>query len=276
MLNSYLQSNTNQIITMNNNQDQFQKNMYQVPAPPSGEAFDSQPVSVDAPFSQDGVTKKFDPIVQQEFERNEILTLFNKMTRNLELDASDLDTDRLAMVESPVKHPNIETLDQLSADQPERRIEHLRELIERAEKMGLFAKAYARLFEKNASQILNPTIDSTINQESQLGFEVFKRDDEALDPKHDPEISEIQFFLHNGDYFYKQESSVPSKSFTNKYEWTKGGALIPGGILKSSTYVNEQGVDIHRSEIISEAEAYNLMLAAKEHYRIVLTRIYGK
>ena len=255
---------------MNNDHDQLKKNTYQVPASLGVESLMPASVAVDTIITDDEVNQRFDAIVQQEIEREEILNLFNKMTRNLELNASGIETDRTAQIESPVAHHIIATLEELKAEQVKRRIEHLRTPVERAEKMGPFVRAYVRLFEKNASQILNPTTDSIINQESKFGFEVFERDDIALDPKHDPEISEIQFFLHDDEYFYIQKSLVPAKAFIIKYKMTQVG------ILKSSTFLNEQLVDVHRSEIIAEDEAYNLLIAVKKHLKIVISEVYEK
>lgn len=255
---------------MNNDHDQLKKNTYQVPGSLVGESLVPTPVAVDTIISDVAVNRSFNSIVQQEIEREEILNLFNKMTRNLELDASGLDTDHAAQIESPVLHPIIATLEELKAEQVKRRIEHLQAPVDRAEKMGIFVRAYVRLFEKNASQILNPTTDSIINQESSFGFEVFERDDITLDPKHDPEITEIQFFLHDDEYFYIQKSLVLAKAFIIKYTMT------PVGILKSSTFTNEQLVNVHRSEIIEKDEADNLLIAATKHLKIVTDKVYGK
>jgi hypothetical protein len=255
---------------MNNDHDQLKKNMYQVPGSLVGEPFVPVSVAVDTIITDGDVNRRFNSIVQQEFERDEILNLFNKMTRKIEMAASGLDMDPAAQIESPVVHPIIATLEELKAEQVKRRIEHLQAPIERAEKMGPFVRAYVRLFEKNASQILNPTTDSIINQESSFGFEVFERGDITLDPKHDPEITEIQFFLHDDEYFYIQKSSVPAKAFIIKYTMT------PVGILKSSTFLNEQLVNVHRSEIIQEDEAHNLLIAVRKHLSIVTDKVYGK
>lgn len=261
MLKSYLQSNTNELITMNNNQDQFQKDMYQVPTSQTGEVFDSALDTVDTTLPEDEVNQSFEAIA-----REEILASFNVMTRNLELDSSNTDTQRMTQVEKPVQHPIIVELLQLSVALEAGRVEHHQALIERAEKMGLFARAYVRLFEKNSSQILNPTMNGIINAESQLGLKVFT----YASGERDQDITHIHYFLHDGEWFHQQASPIAAKNFTNKYEITELG------ILKSSTYTNEHGVNVHKSAVIGETEAYNLLIASRKHIELVTTEIYGK
>jgi hypothetical protein len=249
---------------MNNNQDQFQKDMYQVPASQSGESFDTPSVVVDTAMSDDEVNQKFDAIVQQEIARGEILDRFNEMTRKLGMVADGAEEFQLEQAER--LDPIMSEIAHIATEQEARRAQYHRSLAERAEKMGFFARVYVRLTAKNPEAILNPTIDSIINQESELGLKVFT----YASGERDKDIADIQFFLHDGEWFHKQKSHIPAKTFTNKYE------LTAVGILKSSTFMNERQVSVHESEIIGENEAHNLLIAVRKHFTLVTTEIYGK
>jgi hypothetical protein len=249
---------------MNNNQDQFQKDMYQVPASQSGEAFDNSAVLVDTMMSDDEVDQKFDAITRQEIAREEILDRFNQMTLRLEKAADGTEDVELAKAEA--LDPVMFEIAHIAMEQEARRAQYHRSLVERAEKMGFFSRVYVRLTAKNPEAILNPTIDSIINQESELGLKVYTR----ASGERDMDIADIQFFLHDGEWFHKQKSHIPAKTFTNKYE------LTAVGILKSSTFLNERQVSVHESEIIGDNEAYNLLIAARKHFALVTTEIYGK
>ncbi|HEY8992737.1 MAG TPA: hypothetical protein VIM37_02695 [Candidatus Microsaccharimonas sp.] len=249
---------------MNNNQDQFQKDMYQVPASQSGEDFDTSPIIVDTVMSDEAVDQRFDAIVQQEIAREEIVDRFNRMTRNLEMAADG--TEELELAQAEALDPVMFEIAHIAMEQEAHRAQHHRSLVERAGKMGFFSRVYVRLAAKDPEAILNPTIDSIINQESELGLEVFTH----ASGKRDKDIADIQFFLHDGEWFHKQKSHIPAKTFTNKYE------LTAVGILKSSTFFNEQQISVHESAIISDNEAHNLLIATRKHFALVTTEIYGK
>lgn len=263
---------------MNTNQGQFQKDMYQVPTPPSGESFDNPAVIVAASLSDDEANQQFDAItqqaiqqeVQQKIARGEIRDKFNEITRDLERDASGLHTDTQTTIETRIQNPVAVEILRLNAAQESERVRHLQVLTDRAQNMHPLVRAYTWLTVKEASAILKPSLESIINQESSFGFEVFKRKEKAFDPSQDPDIKKIDYFLHNGEWFHQQTSPVAAKSFTIKYH------ITPYEIIKSSQFSNEQYKDIYRSEIVSDVEAYNLWIASKKHFELVKAHIYDK
>ena len=252
---------------MNNNHDQLQNTMYQMPTSLSNEATEPSAVVVngETPISDAEVHIRFEEIV-----REEILDSYNQMTRDLERDAFGIDASPQIKIEARVKNPIAVEMQRLGAEFELEMVKHHQALITQAQNMHPFMRAYIWLTAKDASTILKPTIESIINQHSKFGFEVFKRKDNALDPAHDPDISEINFTLQNGRWFLDQKSPVPTKSFTNMYDITEFD------IIKSSTFSNELQTDIHRSEIISGVEAYNFWIASKKLFELVMTNIYKK
>ena len=252
---------------MNNNHDQLQKTMYQMPTSLSNEATvpPEVVVNVEALISDDDVNIRFEEIVRQD-----ILDSYNQMTLDLERDASGIDTSPQIKIEGRVRNPIAVEMQRLGAEFESELAKHHQALINQAQSMHPFMRAYIWLTAKDASTILKPTVESIINQHSKLGFEVFKRKDNALDPAHDPDITEINFTLQNGRWFLDQKSPIPTKSFTNMYDITEFD------IIKSSTFSNELQTDINRSEIISGVEAYNFWIASKKLFELVMTNIYKK
>ncbi|HEY8886016.1 MAG TPA: hypothetical protein VIM31_00755 [Candidatus Microsaccharimonas sp.] len=239
---------------MDNNQ--FQKNVYQVPASPSGESLDASVVIVDTEMPQTEVEQKFLAI-----EREYVRDTFNQMTQDLEMSLSGYD-DRTLPVLEVTPHPTALELKQIADELQERRARHLASLIKRVQEMGFWEKTKIRLFEKDPSAILDPTIEKIIDQESELGRELFE---------HDDDVKQIRYFLHNDDWFHEQESALPTKKFTNKYEITETD------IWKSSTFFNQQlGSFVTRTVLVDEAESQNLLIASKKYYEKVTGTVYVK
>jgi hypothetical protein len=240
---------------MDNNQ--FQKNVYQVPSSPSGESLDVPMASLEMQPSQEEVDRRFSTIA-----REEVLQAFNQMTQDLEMSLSGYETRPVPEVELATPDPIAVELLQIAADLQERRARHLASLIQRVEEMGFIEKNKIRLTAKNPSAILNPTIEKIIDQESKLGIELFE---------HDPDVAEIKYFLHDSEWFHEQLSPVVTKKFTNKYEVTETS------ILKSSTFFNPYlGTEVTRTVYVNDEEARNLLIAAKKYYEKVTGSVYVK
>lgn len=240
---------------MDNNQ--FQKNVYQVPESPSGEFLDTPETPVDTELSQAEVEQRFSTIA-----REEVLQAFNQMTQDLEMSVSGFETRPLPEVALTAPHPTAVELLQIAAELQERRARHLASLVQRVEEMGILGRAKVRLTAKDPAAILNPTLGKIIDQESELGVELFE---------HDPDVTEIKYFLHDNEWFHEQKSPVPTKKFTNKYEVTESS------ILKSSSFYNQQiGSVVTRTVLVDEAEARNLLIASKKYYEKVTGSVYVK
>lgn len=235
---------------MDNNQ--FQKNVYQVPSSLNGESLNVEKTPIATEMSQVEVDQQFSAIA-----REEVLDAFNQMTQDL-----DIETQTLSKVELTPPHPYALELLQIAADLQERRARHLASLVERVEKMGIIGRTKVRLTEKDASAVLNPTIEAIIEEESNLGIDLFE---------HDPDVTKIKYFLHDNEWFHEQHSAIPAKKFTNKYEVTE--SLI----LKSSSFFNPQTRSVvTRTVPVDEDEARNLLIASKKYYEKVTGMVYVK
>lgn len=235
---------------MDNNQ--FQKNVYQVPTTLRGESLSRETTPIANEMSQAEVDQRFSTIA-----REEILQAFRQMTQGL-----DDETQNLPTVELAPPHPAALELLHIARDLQERRARHLTSLLKRVEEMGIIGRTKVRLTEKNAATILNPTIEAIIDEESNLGVDLFE---------HDPDVTSIKYFLHDNEWFHEQHSAIPEKRFTNKYEVTESA------ILKSSSFFNQQiGSVVTRTVLVDEAEARNLLIASKKYYEKVTGTVYVK
>ncbi|MBC7564606.1 hypothetical protein H7100_00015 [Candidatus Saccharibacteria bacterium] len=122
------------------------------------------------------------------------------------------------------------------------------------------------LLSTNTSSAPRSTIDKIIEHESKVGAKVFSSDPDVTDVKY--------FFLPDEQghkWYYQQISTVRSKNFTNSYSVTETG------IEKSSTYYDEQlGRIVNVSTTVDDAEANNLLIAAKKYYSEVTGKVYVK
>jgi len=240
---------------MDNNQ--FQKNVYQVPSSPSGESFSAPLEPIAAELSQVEVERRFSAIA-----REEVLQAFNQMTQDLEMSVSGYEDRPLPEVTLAPPHPTAIELLQIAADLQERRARHLASLVQRVAEMGVVERTKVKLTAKDPASILNPTIEKIIDQESQLGVELFE---------HDPEVTRIKYFLHDNEWFHEQKSAIPTKNFTNKYE------VSENGILKSSTFYDQHLANyVTRTVLVEDAEARNLLIASKKYYEKVTGTVYVK
>jgi hypothetical protein len=238
---------------MDNNQ--FQKNVYQVPASPSGESLDAPLEPIAAELSQAEVGQRFSTIA-----REEVLQAFNQMTQDLEMSVSGFETRSLPEVALATPHPTAVELLQIAAELQERRARHFASLVERVANMTAWEKRKIQLFSKNSNQILNPSIENIIDAESELDLEVSQRD---------ADVKLVKFFLHNDEWFYVQESTVPEKTFTNKYEVTESS------ILKSSSFHNALTKStVTRTTYVDEVEASNLLTFSKKYYEKATGHVY--
>lgn len=240
---------------MDNNQ--FQKNVYQVPSSQSGESLSTPMASIEMQPSPEEVDQRFSTIA-----REEVLQAFNQMTQDLEMAVSGYETRPVPEVELAAADPIAVELLQIAAELQERRARHLASLIQRVEEMGIIGRGKVRLTAKDPSAVLKPTLGKIIDQESKLGIELFE---------HDPDVAEIKFFLHDDEWFHEQKSAVPTKKFTNKYEVTERH------ILKSSTFFNPYlGEEVTRTAYVTEEEARNLLIASRKYFEKVTGTVHIK
>lgn len=94
----------------------FKNNVYQVPASPSGESFDTPATTEPSPVE---VEQRFSKIA-----REEVLLAFNQMTDDLELSLSGYENRQVAAVEIASPHPVAVELLQIGAEIIDRRTKH--------------------------------------------------------------------------------------------------------------------------------------------------------
>jgi len=240
---------------MDNNQ--LQKNVYQVPSSPSGESLDAPLAPIDTEMSQIEVEQRFSTIA-----REEVLRAFNQMTQDLEMSVSGYENRPQPEVPLAPPHPVAVELLQIANELKERRARHFASLIKKAEDMGMIERTKVRLMSKDSASILKPSLVKIIDEESDQGIELFE---------HDADVTKIKFFLHDDEWFHQQDSTVLTKKFTNKYEVTESS------IIKSSTFYNEQtGQFVTRTVYVEEEEAQNLLIASKKYYEKVTGGVYVK
>jgi len=251
---------------MDNSQNQFQKNVYQVPASQSGESLNTSGASVEAAPSTT-VNQKFEAIAR-EYVRD----TFNQMTQDLEMSLSGYEVREQPPVEiSSQDFTAIEIL-QVGEGMKAHRSNHRETLMESARTKRIFGRIIAALVAKQPTEALQPTLDKVIDHESRIGATLFPKDPEVLDLKF--------FFLPGVDietgtevdmWHHHQTSLVPSKNYTNTYKITESG------IKKSSTFVDERlARTVNMSSIPSEVETYNLLIASKKYYAAVTEKVYLK
>ncbi|RWZ78182.1 MAG: hypothetical protein EOT05_00205 [Candidatus Microsaccharimonas sossegonensis] len=242
---------------MDNNQ--FQKNVYQVPASHSGESLDVLMAPVEVPISQAEVDQRFSTIA-----REEVLQAFNKMTQDLEMSVSGFEHRTQPEIQLSEPHPVAIEIGKIAVDLQQRRYIYLEYLLSRAKEMGLVERAKLKLLlsPKDVDFYFHPTIDKIIERESQNGHELFE---------HDADVKEIKYFLHENDWFHQQVSANKMKNFTNKYEVTDDY------ILKSSTFYHQDiGAEVMRTVYVDDVEAQNLLIASKKYYEKVTGKVYIK
>jgi len=91
----------------------------------------------------------------------------------------------------------------------------------------------------------------------------------------DPDVTDLKFFFLPDEFgqkwYHSQTSKVPSKNFTNSYSITEFG------IEKSSTFYDEgYGRTVNISVSVSDQEARNLLVAAKNYYNELTGKVYVK
>jgi hypothetical protein len=241
---------------MDNNQ--FQKNVYQVPASPSGESFEAPVAPLAMEMSQEEVDRRFLKIT-----REEIALALNKNQQDLEMSISGFEDRSVPEVELSTPHPIAIEIGKIAVDLQERRYVYLEYLINRAKSMGLAERALLKLklSPKDVDFYFHPTLDKIIDRESQYGKELFE---------HDADVTEIKYFLHESDWFHQQVSPNKVKNFTNKYEVTEST------ILKSSSFYNPYVGDVTRTVYVDDAEAQNLLIASKKYYQKATGHVYVK
>ena len=244
-----------------NNQDQFQKDVYQVPSSQSGESLNAPAAPVETELSQQEVDQRF-YAVEQEY----VQQVLSDMARDLEMSASGFEQTQPPVVELMTPHPIAADVLQIGTDIKARRAEHHESLIESARLNTPVGRFITKLFAKDATASLTPTFDKIIEHESKLGAKLFPVD---------PDVTEVKFFFlpdEEGDkWYHTQVSPVRAKHFTNSY------TIRETGIEKSSTFFDEHlGRIVNVSVPISDEEARNLLIAAKNYYTEVTGKVYVK
>lgn len=240
---------------MDNNQ--LHKNVHQVPSSPGGESFDTLVTPVETDMPQAEIDSKFLAI-----EREYVRDTFNQMTQDLEMSLSGFETRSLPEVTLAPPYPIAVELVRIASELQERRARHFASLVEQVAKMSAWEKRTIKLLSKNSNAILYPTIEKIIDAESELELDLSQRD---------ADVKLMKFFLHDNDWFYVQESTLPSKTFTNKYEVTEST------ILKSSSFYNPQSKStVTRTAYVDEVEANNLLTFSKKYYEKATGTVYIK
>jgi len=103
---------------MDNNQ--FQKNVYQVPSSPSGESFSAPEIVENIEISQEEINKKFVDI-QREYVRD----TFNQMTQDLEMSLSGYEVRQQPKVELMSPNPIATELLQIGTELMDLRNQHV-------------------------------------------------------------------------------------------------------------------------------------------------------
>lgn len=101
---------------MDNNQDQLQKNVYQVPVPSGAEVFDNS-----TPIQETDVVSLAESSV---IAREEVLDAFNQRTQDLEMAVSGFEVRKQPKVEIVQPHPVAVELLQIGDELARRRAEH--------------------------------------------------------------------------------------------------------------------------------------------------------
>ena len=241
---------------MDNNQD---KHIYQRPESLYGDVIEDVPHTDDVELSQDE---------EQTFlaiEREYVSEAFNKITADLEMSLSGYENRSEPEVELRSRHQIAFQLIQIINEIESLREQHVASKQAEVRMMSALRRLAILLFSRDASNILEPTIEKTIDQESVLN---------TIFP-HDPDVTMRKFFIlsneHGRKIYHQQESPIRAKHFINSYEPTEFG------IEKSSTFYDEShGRVVNISVPVSDAEAQNLLIAAKRYYTEVTGKVYVK
>jgi hypothetical protein len=91
----------------------------------------------------------------------------------------------------------------------------------------------------------------------------------------DPDVTDLKFFFLPDEFgqkwYHAQTSKIPAKNFTNSYTITEFG------IEKSSTFFDEgHGRTVNISTPVTQSEAKNLLVAAKNYYNELTGKVYVK
>ena len=232
-----------------------QNDIFQYPTPQSGDYLGSPITLAEKEPSQFVVDQQFWEIADREFAESVAAT-----PQDLEMSPEGYEDRTVPEVVLETTDPLIVELQQIARNLQEQREKHLNVLVERAAKMGLIERTHIRLTAKDPSAILHPTVGTIINQESKLGMDLYL---------YDPEVTNIDYFLHEDEWFHEQSSSVPTKHFTNKYE------IKNDIIYKSSTFYNLLKLQIEtRTVIVDRDEAQTLLVVAKKYYEKVTGSVF--
>jgi hypothetical protein len=255
-LKGFSQSNTNEITTMDNNQD---KHIYKRPESLYGEVIEDVSPLDDVELSQD------EKQTFLEIERGYVSDAYNKISEARERALDGYEDRRQPEIELRSRHAVAAELRQIINEIETLREQHVASQRAQVQMMSALRRLAILLFSKDASYILEPTIEKVIDQESVLN---------TIFPK-DPEVTKLKFFIlsneHGRKIYHQQESLNLKKHFINSYEPKEFG------IEKSSTFYDEShGRVVNISVPVSDAEAQNLLIAAKRYYNEVTGKVYVK
>jgi hypothetical protein len=243
-----------------NNQAQFAKDMYQVPAH-QGEVIDTPEIS------DETVNRTFADIA-----RHETQIAFDKISKELAMVASGTEIPKEVQVETIETHPQAVELLQIGNGVKAMRNKRHAELVEIQTKRGIAVRIIAPLLgsntfdSKKAKLSKEALLHDLIEEESKVGATIFPSDSQVTSRK---------FFLLPSDnydeWFHQQTSPVREKDFTNSYTVTRYG------IQKSSTYFDTKEARVKNISVIPESdEIKNLTLAATQYHEHISKKVYEK